>query len=142
MKVASAPKRMARSGVFNTSSIPEYPHFQAYGPAIERHYVLTDLIGQAWREKNRTRIVMLCREQISIGDEVQTLLREEAVRNNTYALGCNFGHPGFERLAMLYEKEGNFLEAIRVCEAGIAKGWSVYELSHREERCRKKLAKM
>jgi hypothetical protein len=128
------------SVVRNTSPFPEDPHFEAQGPLIDRHYVLHDQIEAAWKSKNRDLIIKLCNAQISIASDVLDLIRESD-RLNGQDLR-EISHTGFERLAMLYEKESDFDAAIQICENGRGIGWGYESLNHRAERCRRKAANL
>lgn len=137
-KVKSQPPR-SRAWVKNTSPIPDEPFFEAMGPAVKCHFELIDQIEAAWKSKNRRDIVILCEAQIALSGEVLAALWEEDRLNEREPYPVS--HTGFNRLAMLHEREKNYQQAIRVCEDAIAAGWAEYEFSHRAARCRLKLAK-
>lgn len=128
----------ARAWVKNTSPIPDEPLFEAGGRAVERHFALIDQIEAAWKRKDRRDIVILCEAQIALSGEVMAALGEEERLNGREPTPIS--HTGFNRLAMLHEREKNYHEAIRVCDEAIGAGWAEYEFSHRAARCRRKLA--
>jgi len=47
-------------------------------------------------------------------------------------------HYGYDQLAIIYEKQGKFKEAIKLCETGRSQGWA-NEFDKRLVRLRKKL---
>lgn len=135
----NAEKKSKINRIVNINPRCERPFFEANGPVLKKHYLLHDQIESAWKLNHRAKIIALCEEQISLSSEVLDLLREEELMNGESLK--DIGHAGFERLAMLFEKESNFSEAIRICELGIAIGWSNHSLNHRATRCLKKVSK-
>lgn len=113
-------------------------HYSAEGPLIARHFKLADAVESAWKMGERGKILAAIKAHISIATQVIKVLEEEARLNGEDYLPT---HSGFTRLAMLHEKEKNFSEAIRTCEAAISQGWSADEYQHRLERCKTKLMK-
>ena len=47
-------------------------------------------------------------------------------------------HHGYQQLAIILQKEGDFEEAIRICEKGLEEGWN-NDFAKRMERLKKKL---
>ena len=139
MEPVKKVKPPPRASVKNTSAILGEPLYEAAGPAVKQHFAMVDQIEAAWKAKDRRKIVKLCEAQIALSGEVIAVLREEDRLNGREPYPIS--HTGFNRLAMLHEREKNYKDAIRVCAEAIAAGWSEYEFSQRAARCGRKLAK-
>lgn len=75
-----------------------------------------------------------CKEQISLAPKAARAFKKE------YSWQDLPSHRGYEQLAILYEKEGNFKNAIAISKQALTEGWAG-DWQKRIERCTKKLAK-
>ena len=86
-----------------------------YEPYVTRHYRLLDQIAAARKAGDEKRAISLCSEDIAI---IPTLLR--------YWQATGEGVPNvstFKTLAIIYEKAGQYEEAINVCWKAIELGF-------------------
>lgn len=112
--------------------------------AIRRH---ADLNAKL-RDAPTSRHAEVARECVALSEAAAVAFRAEEDRHRRAAEAADFArdpkelpsHPGYKRLVIDAEKDGNFAEAIRLCESALAQGWSG-DWEKRIERCRKKMGK-
>lgn len=78
--------------------------------------------------------ILACKEQISIAGDAAKMFADPRLG------GFIPRHVGYQQLAIIYEKRGQFQAAIEICELGQAQGWN-NDFEKRLNRLRKKLAK-
>ncbi|SUD62135.1 tetratricopeptide repeat protein [Ectopseudomonas oleovorans] len=106
-------------------SILDY-HFDCY-ERIKFYY--------RWRDEHEGALnsaILACKEQIAIAQDAAPVLLKR--------FGLIPSHTGYKQLAIIYEKQGRFEEAIKVCEQGQGQGWS-NDFEKRIVRLNKKLSK-
>ena len=98
--------------------------------ALERHYQLIEAIG---KEKDEDKLIKLCIEDISIAEDFKAEyyakakkeisdmnLKGKAARDYISLPPC---YPGFEKLAIIYEKRKDYDSAINICDSSIRAGF-------------------
>jgi tetratricopeptide (TPR) repeat protein len=109
---------------------------------ISRHFIFMHQakIYYRWRDVDDfalEKAIEACRQQISIANEAATVFLDES---SPGGLGFLPAHHGFKQLAIILEKDGNFEEALELCEQAKLQGWNG-DWDARLTRLRKKLAK-
>jgi len=90
-----------------------------------------------WRDSHEgalEKAIKACQEQVELGPQTAKMFSTEE------RWGWMPRHYGYDQLAIIYEKQGRFMEAIELCELGKSQGWS-NEFDKRLIRLRKKLKK-
>jgi hypothetical protein len=105
---------------------------------IARHFSLQVLIGQYYYNRNRDpealpATIAACQDQIAIAPAVARAMQAEFPGQ----LPC---HVGYERLAIILEKDGKYAEAIDLCRRARDAGWNG-DWDKRIPRCERRLAK-
>ncbi len=114
---------------------------------LEKHdvYQVAIVINYRDREKGpqflRTAVA-LCEKQIRLGPQAIKAWNERRRhlrgRQGLHQLPT---HKGFEQLAIIHEKAGNFLEAIRLAREAKRQGWEGGDWEGRIARCERRLSK-
>ena len=93
------------------------------GETLDRHFIYHDMIRVYYRDRIRDPnalglAVEACQKQIALGpDAAKALLAE-------YPNQALPRHTGFEQLAIIREKEKDYVGAIRLSEEALAQGWN------------------
>ena len=66
-----------------------------------------------------TKAIEACINQIKLSVEAKKLFKKDWGKDS----GLPF-HSGYTQLAIIYDKQGKFLEAIQVCEQAKTQGWN------------------
>lgn len=82
--------------------------------AMDQHFALLDTLRS---EKDTQRQKTICISDIALVDQ----FNREYIRE--YGKPLPKSYPSFKKLAVIYEKEGNYTEAIEVCRKAIAAGY-------------------
>lgn len=101
----------------------------AYGDMIHHYY--------AARETDPTALeaaLYACTMQISIALEASKAFKRHSCQSPLS------GHPGFDRLTLIREQQGEYAETIRLCQMAMKQGWDG-KWEARISRCENKLAK-
>jgi len=125
----SSPERFFLRDIHNCMKAMDLEtlHF-ALANAMEFYYRNREYYGIGPTER-------ICQFLILIAPDVKVSME------NTYGPDApNPGHFGYHQLAIIRERQGDFLEAIRLCEEAISAGWSG-DWYERIARIRSKLAK-
>lgn len=88
-----------------------------------KHFLLIQLIESVYRDRDRDpnalmRVIRLCEQDIAIADAFQKDCRR---RWPSDALPR---HPGFEKLAIIREKQGELQAALKISRQARKQGWS------------------
>ena len=81
---------------------------------MDQHFALLDALRS---EKDPQRQKTICINDIALVDQ----FNKEYI--NEYGKPLPKSYPSFKKLAVIYEKEGDYLEAINVCKKAIAAGY-------------------
>lgn len=123
---ADAPASETSSGEFpklDTSVMPQeqalmvrYQEAKAAADLMDLHYALNGLLEYYYtnREKspaNADRCIQFCQEDVDLYTQLYPLFIAD--------MGFIPRLPAFQRLAMVYEQQGEYQKAIEVCELGI-----------------------
>jgi len=109
--------------------------------ALDRHHVYEVLIPVYYKDRDKDRkyldtAIRACERHIEVSSHAMRLWR--AKRS-----GPAPTHKGFEQLAIIREKEGDYQEAIRLSRQAIEQGWSWKAgWERRIQRCERKLARV
>jgi tetratricopeptide (TPR) repeat protein len=109
--------------------------------ALDRHIVYQVLIPVSYKDRHKDRMyleaaISACHKQIAVAQEA---IQEWGQRRG----GIVPTHKGYEQLAIIREKEGNYKEAIRLSRKAMEQGWGwKAQWDRRIERCERKLAKV
>lgn len=110
-----------------------------YKRVVNRHYQLIEEVNSGYKAANALEgvnsaemehVIALCIEDINLAEEFASYYREknQALIDGGYADRNSFGnalpnYPSFKRLAIIYEKQKKYCEAIEVCKKAIALGY-------------------
>lgn len=110
-----------------------------YKHVVNRHYQLIEDVKSSYKAANALEgvngtemehVIALCMEDIDLAGEFARYYREkhQALIDGGYADQNSFGnalpgYPAFKRLAIIYEKQKKYDEAIEVCKKAIALGY-------------------
>jgi hypothetical protein len=105
---------------------------------LEKHDVYQQAILVDYRDREKDEnffaaAIAACEKQIAIAPQVIASWYERRQHLPT--------HCGFEQLAIIREKEGNFAEAIRLSQTAKMQGWKGSDWDGRIARCERRLAK-
>ena len=108
------------------------------GDILDRHFTIGHMIRVYYRDRNRDPAALhlaieACQQQIDLAPVAKKAFLKE------YPLAALPAHGGFEQLAILREKEKDYLAAIRVATEAEAQGWAG-DWSKRISRCNKREA--
>ncbi len=111
---------------------------------VDRHYLYQQDIASYYRKRNEDPLALdkamaACLQQIEIAPQVSHLFKKDrGIVNRDGSLAV--GHKGFEQLAVVYEKQGKFQEAIDLSLQAQQQGWAG-DWENRVQRCHKRMAK-
>lgn len=105
---------------------------------LDEHFVLQERIESRYREREKNPAalqdaVAACKAQISLAAEAAEAFREEGFETLPR-------HVGFQQLAVIREKQGDYAEALRISEEAQSQEWAG-DWDKRITRLRKKLYK-
>jgi tetratricopeptide (TPR) repeat protein len=106
--------------------------------ALDNHYLYQTIIQFNYRNRengeNLKAAIDACLKMISLAPEAARAYKSEFPKEQLP------GHKGYEQLAIIYEKQGRFQDAIAVSEQAANQHWGG-DWAKRIERCGKKLMK-
>jgi tetratricopeptide (TPR) repeat protein len=121
-------------------------------PILDRHFKLLEQLQNTYTpasEKAVEKSIGICQELIDISEKARAewLRTMTAGAENRKKMGLGDGkvgdlpyHPGYKQLAIIYEKRGEFDEAIKVARQAQSQGWNG-DWEKRIARCESKIAK-
>lgn len=106
---------------------------------LERHDVFQVMVVVNYRDRKKHPMfldaaIRACQKQIDIAPEVIRLWRRQRRRRVPT-------HNGFEQLAIIREKLGDYAAAIRLSQEAMKQGWRGADWEGRIHRCKRKAAK-
>lgn len=106
------------------------------GPILDRHFTYLNMIRVYYRDRNRdpgalALAIEACEKQIALGPEAVLAFGQKYPKLELPE------HTGFKQLAIIREKERNYIEAIRLSEEARTQGWNG-DWEKRIVRCTKK----
>ena len=109
------------------------------GSALDQHFVYYNMIRVYYRDRDSSEDALplaidACEKQIALAPHAAREWRS-GYPGDSLPL-----HPGFRQLSIIREKEGNFEEAIRLCEEALQQGWAG-DWERRIERCSNRIAR-
>lgn len=130
-----------RSGpqVRNISPAGIKPYYEACGPAITRHFKLSDQIRAAAKKPDPAKAEELALEMISIAPEVVAAEKEAAKRNRQKF--PPLAHVGFDELSSILYLRKDWQGVIDLEARARREGWKTAGMANRVESARKKLSK-
>jgi len=107
---------------------------------LDRHFAYQGMAQAYYRHRNDdpealNLAIDACEKQIQLGPEAAKVFLAEDSEDYFPA------HHGFQQLAIIREREKNYVEAIRLCKEAMAQGWGG-EWEKRIVRCENRLAKL
>jgi tetratricopeptide (TPR) repeat protein len=91
-------------------------------PVLDRHFLFQQKIVTHYKDRekpgNLKKAVEACYQQITLSEEAATAFRKE------YGDGQLPAHKGYQQLAIILDKQGEYDEAIEICQRAIQQGWS------------------
>ena len=130
---------IVKSGRSKKTSAPvmaTVPSPKSYS-VLDRHFELSESIPELYKrrgEEGLEKTIEACNQQISLAPQAKTAFLEQ------YPWQPLPSHTGYEKLAIILDKQGSYQEAIKVCEQAKAEGWAG-DWDRRIERCQTKLMK-
>ena len=107
-------------------------------PVLDVHFLYDQEIGIYYRDRDKQafldKAILACRKQIALAPKTARAFKSE-YRNEPLPT-----HRGYEQLAIILEKRGDYREVIDLCAQAQAQGWSG-TWARRIERCKKGLTK-
>jgi len=104
-------------------------------PVLDRHFLCQAKLETHYKDRDKPgeldRAIAACREQIGLAPAAADAFR------SAYPGAPLPGHKGFQQLAIILEKQGQFAEAIDLCRMADAQGWAG-DWEGRVARCEKK----
>jgi hypothetical protein len=105
---------------------------------LDMHFFLFQKIGIAYRDKENPlyliNLINACNESIEFSDKAAKAFKAEYKSSLP-------SHTGFKRLAIIFEKEKRYKEAIKISKKALFKEWSGDNWEKRISRCQKKIEK-
>jgi hypothetical protein len=105
---------------------------------LDRHFLYSQEVDIFYKDRDDPAMmnaaIAACQRQISLGPEAAEAFLAE------YPGSSLPSHRGFEQLAIIRDKQGDYQDAIALSEQARNQGWSG-DWENRIERCRKKAAK-
>lgn len=104
---------------------------------LDLHYTYTQMIRYYYRDRpedvaTQNLAIEACQKQIAIAERTRTAYIK------LFPTEPLTGHPGFEQLAIIRERQGQYHEAIQLCQQALAQGWAG-DWEWRIRRCQSKL---
>jgi hypothetical protein len=157
MMVWPFKRKAKKSNVTVTISGPQFDRkamdlYSRKYPALDRHFELQEKLSNTYTpssEKAVEKGIQICREMIAISEQAKSawIEQEENQAKARQLMGEKAGrkhplprHMGFQQLAIIMEKSGNFEEAIKISRQARAQGWNG-DWDKRIARCEAKIAK-
>lgn len=111
----------------------------ASGNALDLHFTLTELVQVAYRERESSpdgleRAIAACEDLIAIAPAAASALRR------AFSQSAPPMHVGFDQLAIVREKQGDFPGAIALAREAKSQGWAG-EWDNRIARCEARIAR-
>lgn len=105
---------------------------------LDKHFFYLSGIRLFYSNRNNDpmaldKAVFCCQNQIAISNEAK---REFLKEYNEDSLPS---HTGYKQLAIIYEKEKHFADALKITEQALAEGWNTEDCISRIEKLKKKL---
>lgn len=105
---------------------------------LDKHFFYLSGIRLFYSNRNNDpmafdKAVFCCQNQIAISNEAK---REFLKEYNEDSLPS---HTGYKQLAIIYEKEKHFTDALKITEQALAEGWNTEDCISRIEKLKKKL---
>ncbi len=93
------------------------------GNVLDRHFTLSEKMVIYYRERETSpeameKAIQACREQIAMAPEAAKAFLKE------YPWQALPAHAGYEQLRIILDKQGDFDEAIKLCEQAKSQGWT------------------
>ena len=90
---------------------------------LDLHYTYTQMIRFYYRDREEDAATLdaaiaACEKQIALAPRAAAAFRA------TFPGEPLVGHPGFEQLAIIREKQGHYAEAIALCRQALGQGWA------------------
>jgi len=108
-------------------------------PALDRHFLCQAKLEMHYKDREQPgeleKAIGACRDQIRLAQEAADAFRA------AYPNAPLPGHKGYQQLAIIFEKQGRFDEAIELCRTAEQQGWAG-DWETRSGRCAKKRTKM
>jgi hypothetical protein len=107
-------------------------------PVLDVHFLLQQQIETYYKDRDKPtyldKAISVCRQQIALAPEAARSFNAEDAGSPLPA------HRGYEQLAIILEKQGQFEEVIALVRQAEAQGWAG-DWTGRAKRCEKKLRK-
>lgn len=105
---------------------------------LDLHFLYQIKIEIYYKNRNNApeginKAILACKQQIEISNKSKKAFKKEYGDESQLPT-----HKGFEQLAIIYEKQKNFIKAIEISEEAQKQGWNG-DWGKRIERCKKKL---
>jgi len=101
------------------------------------HFLYQALIETYYPDRDNpdalSSAIEACKNQIKIAGAAAKAFRREYPQDQQLP-----GHKGYEQLAIIFEKQSDYEEAINTCQKAMKQGWSG-DWQHRIERCLKRM---
>lgn len=114
---------------------------------LDRHFALLQKIKDHYRDRDKVpsaldKAIRCCQEQIALAPQAAVAFEIDYRQKDSLP-----AHTGFEQLAVIREKQGDFVAAIELCEEAKRQGWGQgctkgpVDWDKRINRCKGKLEK-
>lgn len=123
-----AKRLLEKAEELSANSSPSDLHY-FYTQKIEIFYRVRDIEPSALETA-----IQACEQQIEIASEVAKCMMED------YPEGSLPSHVGYKQLAIVYEKQKRYIDAVHLCQQAKEQGWNG-DWDKRIERCKRKMNK-
>ena len=115
-------------------------YYNLCNDVLDRHFFCLSAIRVYYANRENDsealdRAIFFCKEQIKLAAKAKKQFLKES------PTGVLPVHTGYKQLAIIYEKQKRYAEALAISEEAFANGWNIDDSSKRIEKLRNKLTK-
>ena len=115
-------------------------HFASSRDVLDRHFFCLSAIRVYYANRENDpeamdKAIHFCKEQIKLAPKAKKCFLKESASSRLPI------HTGYKQLAIIYEKQKNYAEALSISEKAFSEGWNLDDCSKRIEKLKAKLSK-
>lgn len=115
-------------------------HYSSCKDVLDRHFFCLSAIRVYYANRDNDaealdKAVFFCKEQIKLAPKAKKLFLKES------SSGVLPVHTGYKQLAIIYEKQKKYAEALSISEDAYSEGWNLDDCTKRIDKLKGKLSK-